>query len=129
MPIYAFKCPECEAKFDRMLKLADYDSPQKCPECEHGPCPRLVTKVNFNLPGDGWVSKNGRIRNQMTAKNARLNRLGDERKRDAPMVHLVPNVNGEETGTWKEAQKLAASKGKNPLSYTAKVNREKAGYK
>jgi putative FmdB family regulatory protein len=129
MPIYAFKCSECETEFDRMLKLADWDEPQACPECEASPCPRQITKVNFNLPGDGWVSKNGRIRKQMAAKNVRLNRIGDERRRDAPPVTLVPNVEGQETGTWKEAQKLAASKGKNAASYETKVRREKAGYK
>lgn len=129
MPIYAFKCPECREEFDRMLKLAEYDSPQGCPECEYEPCPRRVTRVNFNLPGDGWVSKNGRISKQMRVKNARLSRLTDERKRDAPLVHLVPNVGGEETGTWKEAQKLAASQGKNAQSYGVHVRREKAGYK
>jgi len=129
MPIYVFKCPECEEEFDQLLKLAEYDSPQQCPKCEHEPCPRRVTKVNFNLPGDGWVSKNGRINKQMRVKNERLHRLGDERKRDAPLVHLVPNVGGEETGSWKEAQRLAASQGKNAQSYEPKVRREKAGYK
>ena len=128
MPIYAHKCPECEEKFDRILKVADIDEPQACPKCEHTPCPRQVVRVNFNLTGDGWASKNGRIAGQMRKKNTRLNARTDQMKRDQPMVKLVPNVNGEETGTWKEAQKLAASQGKNAKSYAPKVAREKAGY-
>ena len=129
MPIYAFKCPECDNEFDRMLKLADYDTPQACPECEHTPCPRRVTKVNFNLPGDGWASKNGRVAGHMRKKNQRIVRRQDEKKRDQPPVHLVPNVNGVQTGTWKEAQKYAASLGKDAKSYDNHVRREKAGYK
>lgn len=30
MPLYAYKCPKCGAKFDRLLRLADYAQPQQC---------------------------------------------------------------------------------------------------
>jgi len=30
MPIYVFKCPKCQKRFDRFLKLADYRVPQSC---------------------------------------------------------------------------------------------------
>ena len=33
MPTYVFKCPACGTGFERILRLAEYDSPQQCPEC------------------------------------------------------------------------------------------------
>lgn len=129
MPIYAYKCPECDNEFDKLLKMSSFDEPQACPECEHTPCPQQVVKVNFNLTGDHWASKNGRIAGQMRDKTRRLTIKTDEQKRDAPLVTLVPNVNGLETGTWKEAQKFAASVGKDPSTYDKKVASENAGTK
>ena len=32
MPVYVYKCTECAKKFDRFLKLAQFDEPQSC-EC------------------------------------------------------------------------------------------------
>lgn len=33
MPTYVFKCPACGHDFERILRLAEYDSPQQCPQC------------------------------------------------------------------------------------------------
>lgn len=129
MPIYAYKCDKCDTQFDRFLKMAKYDDPQECPECGASPCAHQVTAVNFNLTGDGWASKNGRIAGQMSRKNSGLRERRDTIRREQPEVRLVPNVDGVETGTWAEAQKYAESKGKNPVSYDEKVQSEKAGYK
>ena len=30
MPTYVFRCPSCSAQFERVLRLAEYDSPQAC---------------------------------------------------------------------------------------------------
>lgn len=129
MPLYAFQCKSCDHQFDRMLKLKDYDNPQDCPACGASGAKRRITGVRFNLPGDGWASKNGRLSAHMRKKNDRLTRKQDEKLRDQPGVRLAPNVDGVRTGTWKEAQALAASKGKDAKTYESKVRREKAGYK
>lgn len=33
MPIYQYRCLECENIFDKFLLLRDYKQPQRCPEC------------------------------------------------------------------------------------------------
>jgi hypothetical protein len=58
----------------------------------------------------------------MAAKNRRLD--AKQRERPSP-VTLAPNVGGEQTDTWAEAQKLAASKGKDTTSYEPLVTKEK----
>ena len=30
MPTYVFKCPSCGSQFERVLRLAEYDTPQSC---------------------------------------------------------------------------------------------------
>jgi len=131
MPFYAFKCGECENQFDCRLKMAERDDPQKCPQCEAVGAQRLVTGCNFNLPGDGWASKNGRIQKQMQKKNRRLGTKKTEMLGDGstPGGKLVPNVGGERVETWGEAKKLAASQGKETSGYDKMAASEKSAPK
>lgn len=126
MPVYAYKCPACDCAFDRMLALKDYKAPQKCPSCG-SLADKRVTPVGFVLKGDGWAGKNIKIKNQMAKKNQRLDSKMNEMKRDQPVVKLAPNVGGERVGSWSEAKKLAASKGKNTATYDKYVAKEKSG--
>jgi putative FmdB family regulatory protein len=33
MPLYDYKCPTCQRRWERMLKLADLETPQSCGAC------------------------------------------------------------------------------------------------
>ena len=128
MPIYAYKCADakCANMFEKQLPVSDYDSDQDCPACGSG-SEKQVGGVGFVLRGDAWPGKNIRIKNQMSAKNQRLTAKQNERKKDAPMVTLAPNVEGERVGSWEEAKKLAASKGKATSTYDDMIRKEKRG--
>jgi putative FmdB family regulatory protein len=128
MPTYSYHCPACGEDFDRILPISRYDEPQSCSSCGEV-AKKVPTAVHFNLPGDGWASKNGRLEKQMAAKNSRLTAKQNERMRDAPMVTLAPNVDGERVGSWSEAQKLAKAKGKDTSSYEPLVRKEAAAKK
>jgi putative FmdB family regulatory protein len=121
MPIYEYFCEKCNLNFEQFLPVAKYGDPVVCPDCG-GASKKLISHCNFNLPGDDFPSKNGRIKKQMAAKNVRL----DAKMRDMPKTTLVPNVDGEQTGTWSEAQKLAKDKGKVSETYAPLVAKEKA---
>lgn len=123
MPIYAYKCDECDKGFDKRVPLDDYQKPQACPECGVD-ARKVITAVNFNLPGNDFPGKNNRIKQQMAAKNARLNAKQDVMKRDAPAMTLAPNVGGERVESWSDAQKLAKDKGKDASTYTNLVRKE-----
>lgn len=124
MPIYAYRCEPCDHEFDKVLRLYEYNQPQTCPTCEGSDTKRLLTTPGFVLQGDGWPGKNIRIQGQMTAKNRRLN----SKSKDMPVGHtLVPNVDGEEVGSWADAKKLAADKGKDTTSYDRQVRQETKG--
>ena len=129
MPMYEYQCNDCEEHFERRLSISDFDQPQDCPSCEAPGAERLISKTSFVLKGDGWAGKNGRINRQMATKNRHLATKENQMKRDAPVATLAPNVEGERVGSWSEAQKLAASKGKDTASYDAHVRKETAGGK
>jgi len=125
VPIYAYRCAACELDFDRMLPISKYADPQACETCG-AVARKLVSAVNFNLPGDGWPSKNERISKQMRDKNKGLTSKQNTRLREQPHVKLVPNVGGERTETWGEAKQLAASQGKDTASYEPMIKKEVA---
>jgi len=124
MPIYDYECLKCEEFFDKVVPLAEYDHPQVCPTCGE-PAQRRVTAPGFILKGDNWPSKAGRIRGQMAKKNARLDIKSEERRHEAPGMTLAPNVGGERVDSWSDAQKLAASQGKDTSSYDPLVRKER----
>ena len=128
MPLYSYHCDDCDHAFDEMARMSDYKEPQPCPECGVS-APRVMGDrfPGVVLAGDGWVSKNERIRGQMRAKNKRLAAKEREMKGDGVLPSLQPNVGGERTETWAEASRLAKSKGKDTSGYNTYAHKEKAG--
>jgi len=124
MPTYAYHCDDCDLGFERLLPIRQYDDPQDCPDCGKGPANKVVTMTNFILKGDGWAGKNSRIKGQMARKNARLKSKETDYKNDA-RIALAPNVDGERTGSWSDASKLAKSKGKDTSGYDKLARKEK----
>jgi putative FmdB family regulatory protein len=127
MPIYSYQCEnaECGHAFEHSLPISEYKSPQDCPECE-GSTKKLITPIGFILKGDDWAGKNLRIKKQMATKNRHLSGKENEMKRDGPRMTLAPNVGGERVESWADAQKLAASKGKETSSYNSLVHKERS---
>lgn len=127
MPTYEYSCTACNHEFEVVLRMADYDQPQDCPECKEGPARmRISGGIGVIFQGDNWVSKNNRVEGQMADKNKRLDKRQQERKREGPKMTLAPNVGGERVDTWSDASRLAASKGKDTASYDKKAAAEKA---
>lgn len=53
MPIYEYKCENCEHVFEVFLRIND---PQikNCPECKSKKIKKLVSNCSFQLKGSGW---------------------------------------------------------------------------
>lgn len=34
MPLYDYKCPNCQNEFEKNVKIANYQEPQECPSCQ-----------------------------------------------------------------------------------------------
>jgi len=77
--------------------------------------------------GDGWTTKNLRIKGQMQRKNERLDKKMMEMRGDGKYEGVVPNVAGERTDSWSDAQKLAKDRGLDAGSYDSIVDKERKG--
>lgn len=51
MPLYDFKCTECEHVFEIIQKYIDPNP--KCKECGE-PTIRIISRTSFALKGNGW---------------------------------------------------------------------------
>lgn len=126
MPRYDYECPACDHPFEVSMTFAEYDlhKPQPCPECGVVGN-RVISSVNFTLSGDDWPGKAIRTKGQMLSNRAAAGVRQKERYGSGP-AKLTPNVGGEQTDSWADAQKLAASTGKDATSYDPLVRQERA---
>ena len=53
MPIYEYKCDECNHVLDALQKVSDKPLVD-CPECGKSSLRRLISAPNFRLKGEGW---------------------------------------------------------------------------
>jgi|TARA_R110000796_G_scaffold129049_5_gene244717 putative FmdB family regulatory protein len=60
MPIYEYKCPFCDHKFQRLIKVDAAKPP--CPRCDWLYVEKLVSRGSFALKGGGW-EKDGYVKN------------------------------------------------------------------
>ena len=125
MPYYPYRCDQCDVDETRILPMSEYKTEQMCAVCGNT-LRKLMTSPNVVFKGDGWSTKNERIKRQMRDKNKKLTAKQNEMKRDAPNVDLAPNVDGQRVDSWSDAQKLAKSKGKDTKSYEPLIAKEKS---
>ena len=52
MPIYEYRCPDCEHDFEELMKISDPTPP--CPNCKSAGAERRVSRTSFVLKGGGW---------------------------------------------------------------------------
>lgn len=128
MPVARYFCKNC--RFVYLEVSEDAESSRDAVMCACG----LTAVWTFPPPqvqfrGDGWLTKNSQIRDQMADKNRAVAQRQDSLKREQPGLSLVPNVDGEEVKNWSEAVKLAKDKKKDLSGYLKNQSKEKAGYK
>ena len=58
MPLYEYKCPKCETKFEKLLRISRIDEPQVCPneKCDAKETRKVISRTSFSLKGGGWAS-------------------------------------------------------------------------
>lgn len=53
MPIYEYKCDECDHRLEKLQKISD-EPAKTCPECGEDGLRKLVSAAAFKLKGTGW---------------------------------------------------------------------------
>lgn len=135
MPTYQVECTACEAKDNRRLTFAEYDQVQggtkelKCLACNQaarlGFSPGTLGFILKEGPSGGWATKSIK-ENQYRKK--RYGAMGKKQKDHVKVSKLQPNYQGQETGSWREAQETARAKGGDlaASTYDQLVSKEKA---
>ncbi len=49
MPIYEFKCTDCEEFFEVIIMNSEDDKTINCPKCKSNAFQRVVSKTNFSM--------------------------------------------------------------------------------
>ena len=65
MPIYEYRCRDCQHELERIQKISDAPL-SDCPQCGRAALVRLVSAPGFRLKGSGWYEtdfKSGNRRN------------------------------------------------------------------
>lgn len=55
MPIYEYRCTQCERVTD-VLQLRLNAAPPKCKSCGSAEVERLISRTSFQLKGSGWYT-------------------------------------------------------------------------
>ena len=66
MPIYDYKCSNCEHQIEVIQKISD-DPKTTCPKCNKESLSKLISAPSFRLKGSGWYEtdfKTGKNRNE-----------------------------------------------------------------
>ncbi len=53
MPIYEYKCKECDHRLEKIQKMSD-DPLKDCPSCGKPGLSKIVSASSFKLKGTGW---------------------------------------------------------------------------
>ncbi len=59
MPIYEFKCSQCEEFFEVIVRASDDDTSVACPKCKSTEFERVVSKTNFAMGGSSSGQSTG----------------------------------------------------------------------
>ena len=75
MPIYEYKCSECEHELEVIQRFSD-DPLKKRPECNKNSLNKLISSPSFRLKGAGWYEtdfKTGKKKNVVSNENETRN--------------------------------------------------------
>jgi putative FmdB family regulatory protein len=89
MPIYEYRCLDCDHEFERMQKFSD-PLLKTCPNCE-GTVQKLISRSAFHLKGDGWYvtdyarksGNNGQSETQSTSETSSASSASENGKAES----------------------------------------------
>ena len=68
MPIYEYKCSNCEHQFEKIQKFSDGPL-KKCPKCDKNALNKLISSPSFRLKGSGWYETDFKTGNKKNILN------------------------------------------------------------
>ena len=90
MPTYAYKCTNCEHRFDARQRFSD-DPLTECPQCQ-GTLRRVINSVGIVFKGSGFYvtdNKNGKVNSALTG-NGRSEKPDEKEKGGEKKENVTP---------------------------------------
>lgn len=56
MPIYEYRCLNCQALFEKLVMRAEGSGTVACPKCAGTASERVMSSTNYSMPGGGGAS-------------------------------------------------------------------------
>lgn len=100
MPVYDYKCPACETRFEARHRMTD-DAPA-CPNCDHAEVQRVITSAPTiaggmeTHAGDGYRASKEQLQDKWAEETPKLrkklvDKLGEETvRKNAPTLFMNP---------------------------------------
>ncbi len=68
MPIYEYKCSDCEHELEKLQKISDTPITD-CPECGKPALKKMISAAGFRLKGSGWYETDFKNNGKNNGKN------------------------------------------------------------
>lgn len=83
MPIYEYKCDECDHRLEILQKISD-DPETTCPECGKEGLRKLISAVAFKLKGTGWYETDFKDKKPKKDEKSSSNKKSETKKTSSP---------------------------------------------
>jgi hypothetical protein len=124
-----FKCTGCHAVTEHDIPFDDFpvyksrDRGVICPVCGGDAYYQFnPSTIQISFAGDAWADKNYREKAYRKRRSAYMER---RMRTNHKTPELIPNFEGEEAASWKEARDAARDAGKSTSTYEPLVQRER----
>ena len=108
MPIYEYRCLDCDHEFDLMQKFSDPPA-DACPSCA-GTVRKLISRSAFHLKGDGWyVTDYGKGSTTMSSDSDSKEKSEKKSKSDSSSKSESKTDSKSETKSTSKAESATAS--------------------
>ena len=85
MPIYEYKCTECDHRLEKLQKMSD-DPLKDCPECDQSALTKLVSASSFKLKGTGWYETDFKGKKKTEASSSNKSKGTDSKPAEKKSV-------------------------------------------
>jgi len=89
VPIYEYKCDECDHRLEKLQKISD-DPAKTCPECGKDSLRKLVSAAAFKLKGTGWYETDFKDKKPKKEGGSSSNNKTTETKKPSDSEKMKP---------------------------------------
>ena len=107
MPVYAYRCSNCNLDFERMQRFSDAPITE-CPDCKAQDVKRVIQPVGIIFKGTGWYVKDSKAANS-AGKPPDKGKSSDKETSDESVSDNVSTKSKEDNKTSKSSKETKST--------------------